>query len=88
MARVKENVLVSGIRGQIGKQIVIRETNGQPIATNFPKRTRKKPTEAQKHHRWKFIRAAHLAKGAISDPEKRARLEADQSSDNTFIILS
>ena len=76
MARVRENVLVSGIRGHIGKQVVIRETNGQPIATKMPKRSKKKPSEAVQDQRWNFGEAAHLAKVAIRDPEKRPRYEA------------
>ena len=47
MAKVRENALINGIRGHVGKQYVIRETNGQPIVTNIPKHTKKKPTEKQ-----------------------------------------
>jgi len=76
MAKVRENALINGIRGHVGKQYVIRETNGQPIVTNIPKHTKKKPTEKQEDQFWKFRAAAKKASIAIKDPEKLKRYEA------------
>jgi len=77
MSRVKDNVISSGFRGNFAKQFVIRETNGQPIATKMPKRKkRKKLSEAVIDQNDRFRDAAHLAKIANRDPEKRPRLEA------------
>jgi hypothetical protein len=76
MARVGNNALVKDLRGHLGKQIVIKKTNNQVIATTMPKHPKKKRSAPVQKQNRLFTIAAHGAKRAIKDPVRRARYEA------------
>jgi hypothetical protein len=68
--------------GQFADTMVFRDSNGQPIMSQ---KTHRKfiMTPAIKKQQWRFRHAARLAKLAIRDPEKRARLEAERKPGQT-----
>jgi hypothetical protein len=76
MAKAGENAILKGVRGHIGKSVVVKERHGQTIVTNMPDHDKKKRTEAMKKHARRFKRASKLAKYHMQDPEKLARYEA------------
>ena len=72
MAKVFDNILISGLRGKVGKQLVFRVINGVTIASRAPgKPDRKKETEAQRRTRTTFRAASQWAKAQLADPEKK-----------------
>lgn len=72
MAKVFDNILISGLRGKVGKQLVFRVVNGVTIASHAPaKPDRKKETEAQRKTRTTFRAASHWAKAQLLNPEKK-----------------
>jgi hypothetical protein len=76
MAKVNENSILRNIRGHIGKQVVVKVTNGQPIMTDIPKAPKKKRSPAVRKQNSFFKIAAHTAKRLIKDPVERTRYEA------------
>lgn len=72
MAKVFDNILISGLRGKVGKQLVFRVVNGVTIASHAPaKPDPKKETEAQRKTRTTFRAASHWAKAQLLNPEKK-----------------
>lgn len=72
MARVFNNVLISGVRGRIGNQLVFRVVNGVTIVSHAPaKPDRRKETEAQRKTRTTFRAATQWAKSQLVNPERR-----------------
>ena len=70
MAKVKNNLVIHGLSGMLGKQLVIRRAkNGQYIVSAAPNQPKQELTEAQKEHREKFRQAVLFAKGAQKNPE-------------------
>ena len=69
MAKILGNVLLTGVSGEIGKQIVIRQTKRGGVMAISPKSTSKPATDAQIAHRAKFALAVQFAKGAKDLPE-------------------
>ncbi len=72
MAQVFNNVLTSGLRGRIGKQLVFRVVNGATIVSRAPaKPDRAKETEAQRKTRTTFRAATQWAKAQLTIPGRR-----------------
>jgi hypothetical protein len=69
MAKAIEGSLLSALRGQIGKQLVVRRTRHGAVVSAFPARSGAERTAAQKAHQERFRRAALYAKGAQARPE-------------------
>jgi hypothetical protein len=68
MAKVKSNLLVHGLSGMLGKQIVVRKQNDGYVVAAAPHRTAEQ-TAAQKQHVDLFRQASAYAKGANQVPE-------------------
>lgn len=87
MAVNKQNVVVEGSSGKIGKTLVFRQRGGVTIMSKNPVlREDYVPTEDQVTQRFLFMEAAWYAKGAISNPvlkaEYKAKAKPNQSAYN------
>ena len=76
MARSNNNILLHGITGQIGKQIVIKRYGNRTVVTAYPDMSNIKPSKTQKQKRKTFADAVAYAKAITSDPEKKALYQA------------
>ncbi len=73
MAKVIDNILLGGLQGSIGKQIVIKIRNGKPYVAKHPrKRTGEIPTEKQTVAREHFARAQRFASFANKNVDLKA----------------
>ena len=63
-----EAFLLQAISGRVG-DVVVRQTSRGPVVSRLPKRSRKKPTAAQREAKDKFAAAVRYAKEAASLPE-------------------
>ena len=70
MAKVRNNLVVHGLSGMIGKQVVIRRhKNGEYTVAAAPGPSSREQTDAQKAHQERFRQAIAFAKGAKQEPE-------------------
>jgi hypothetical protein len=76
MARVKNNMIMQGISGQINKQIVYKVYGDKTILTHFPNMSNVKFNEKQKAEQSLFAEAVYFAKSIINDPEKKEAFKA------------
>jgi hypothetical protein len=70
MAIVQTNALISGFRGKLGANLVLRVVRGKTIASTRAKRTETQ-SEQQRENRTKFKRATMYAKAMMLDPQKK-----------------
>lgn len=76
MAKIKDNLLVRGASGKVGKQFVYRKRGDDTFITRMPTTDKNaKPTEQQEKVRDLFAAAAGYATGAISDPKLKAEYQ-------------
>jgi hypothetical protein len=69
MAIIRNNLVINGLSGMLGKQVVIRRgRNGQYVLCAAPHRTQEL-SEAQKKQQERFREATCYAKGAQDTPE-------------------
>ena len=65
MAKVQSNLIIHGLSGMLGKQVVVRRMkNGSYVLAAKPNHHSQEVTEAQKEQREKFRQAILYAKGA------------------------
>lgn len=76
MAQVKNNVLVKGMSGRIGKTLVFKVYGNKTVASRYPDMSRVKFTASQKAEQSLFARAAKYAHSIINDPLKKAAFQA------------
>ncbi len=77
MAKITNNLVIHGISGMLGRQVVVRRMrNGQYTLSAAPKRSSKEQTVAQKEHRERFRLATQFAKTAQSTPEYKELAES------------
>jgi hypothetical protein len=69
MAKINENPLVRGARGNFGKQYVYRKRGNDTFLARMPVKTDAAPTDKQETVRDQFAAASAYAQGAINDPE-------------------
>ena len=72
MARSLTSVLLHKVRGQIGKQIVVKQYGSKTVITAYPDMSNIKPSKLQKQKRKKFAAAIQYAQSIIHDPVKKA----------------
>ena len=68
MAKSKDNVVMEGASGKIGRMLVFRQRADQTIIARRAKKTSKPITDLQQEIRNRFTEAAYYAKSAIEDP--------------------
>ncbi|HEX6848035.1 MAG TPA: hypothetical protein VF144_13715 [Chitinophagaceae bacterium] len=72
MAHSSTSILLTSLRGQIGKQIVVKKYGKKTVITAYPDMSRIKPSKLQKESRKKFARAIEYAQAIMRDPVKKA----------------
>ncbi|HVT86539.1 MAG TPA: hypothetical protein VHD35_15145 [Chitinophagaceae bacterium] len=72
MAQSLKNILLHQVRGQIGKQIVVKRYGNKTVITAYPDMSKVKPSKKQKAKRKLFADAVSYAKKINNDPEKKA----------------
>jgi hypothetical protein len=72
MSEVKENYVVQGTSGRIGKLVVNKIINGKTFMTKYPDRSKVNYTKEQLEFREIFAKAAKFASEIVSDPVKKS----------------
>jgi hypothetical protein len=72
MAKIDNNPLLQGVKGSLGKTMVVKTARGKLIMANRPKKTTKAPSEAQASYRQRFLEAVFYAKGQMQDAVQAA----------------
>ena len=72
MAEVKENYIVQGTSGRVGKLVVIKIINGKTFITKYPDRSKVNYTKEQIEFREIFAEAAKFASEIVNDPIKKS----------------
>ena len=73
MARTRKNdLLLSDIHGQLGKQLVVKQYDYGTVVTKYPDMSRVKRTSRQKQNNGRFKEAVLYAQSIIRNPDKRA----------------
>lgn len=67
MAKSKNNIVIAGLSGKVGKQLVFKQVNGRTIVTKFPNYKVSKTPKQEAHHQ-KFAKATVYAKNALENP--------------------
>jgi nitrate reductase alpha subunit len=72
MARTDTNVLLHGLGGQLGRQIVVKTYGTKTVVTKYPDMSQVKPSKLQKKQRSRFADAVAYARAINNNPAKRA----------------
>lgn len=72
MATSENNFLLHNVRGQLGKQIVVKHYGDKVVITAYPDMSRIKPSKKQEQKRGLFAEAVAYAKTINADPELKA----------------
>jgi hypothetical protein len=89
MAKINDNLLVRGARGNIGKQYVYKKRGENTHIARMPSIDKNAtPTEKQVQVRELFSAASLYAKGAISDPDLKREYRKKASSENTAFNIA
>jgi hypothetical protein len=70
MAEVKDNFVIEGTSGRIGKLVVNKIINGKTFVTKYPDRSNVVYTKEQIEFRKIFAEAAKFASEIVNDPFK------------------
>ena len=70
MAEIKDNYVVQGIKGRVGKLAVYKIINGKTFMTKYPDRSNVVYTKEQIEFRKIFAEAAKFASEIVNDPFK------------------
>lgn len=74
MAKSK-NILLNGMSGTIGKQLVIKQYSHATVVTGYPDMSGVKPSKLQKHNRGRFAEAVQYAKSVLQDAKKKSEYQ-------------
>jgi hypothetical protein len=87
MALIKNNDLLTGLGGAIGKQLVVRVRNGKTFVSKYPDMSKVRPSVKQRKEKSRFAKAVSFAKTIITNPAKKAayKVKKGQSVYNTAI---
>jgi hypothetical protein len=72
MAEIKDNYVVQGTSGRIGKLTVMKIINGKTFITKYPDRSKVNYTKEQIQFREIFAKASKFASEIINDPVKKS----------------
>ncbi len=72
MARVSGNFILKGMRGKIGKELVIKQYGSKTVVTKYPDMSNVKPSDLQTNQRIRFADAVAYAKAINNNPEQKA----------------
>jgi len=71
MAQSNSSILLQKMRGQIGKQLVVKQYGKKTVITAYPDMSNIKPSKAQKAKRKRFAEAVAYAQSILHDPVKK-----------------
>ena len=71
MATGNDSLLLHKVRGQIGKQIVVKQYGNKTVITGYPDMSGIKPSKLQKVKRKGFAEAVAYARAIVNDPAKK-----------------
>ena len=71
MAQSTNSLLLQKMRGQIGKQFVVKQYGKKTVITAYPDMSQVKPSKAQKANRKEFAKAVAYAQAILHDPVKK-----------------
>jgi len=74
MSKVETNPIITGLSGKLGN-LVFRKKGDRIIMAKAPANN-SEPTEKQRTHRGRFMKAASFAKGQLQNPEAKALYDA------------
>jgi hypothetical protein len=77
MARVKDNLLLKGLSGSVGKDHVLRTINKNTFSCKYPDMSGVIPSKNQTKGRARFAEAVKFAQSVIRDPGKAARYKTE-----------
>jgi hypothetical protein len=72
MAMALNSIFLQQVKGQIGKQIVVKRYGQKTVITAYPDMSRVKPSKLQRTKRKDFAAAVAYARSIINDPEQKA----------------
>lgn len=75
MARNKNNIWTKGYTGAVGKQIVLKEVNGQTIQSKYPDMSQVEYNKKQIGYQKLFSQAVEFALSIMNDPVQRGQWE-------------
>jgi hypothetical protein len=73
MARINQQSLLKGLKGQIGKQLVFKQYGKKTVVSRYPDMSKVVPSELQKEQRSCFAEAVAYAKTINNDPVMKAK---------------
>jgi len=76
MAKVGNNIVVTGLSGKLGNLIVFRSHGTKTVVAQAPQKREGEPTQAQEQHQTRFQEAILYGKASITDAEKKAAYKA------------
>lgn len=71
MAKQNNNIVMHGLSGQIGKQLVVKQYAYGEVISKFPDMSNIKPSKKQEEKRSKFTEAVAYAQSVLNDTEKK-----------------
>lgn len=71
MAQSTNSVLLHNLKGQIGKQMVVKQYGRKTVVTKYPDMSKVKPSKLQKVKRKGFAEAVAYAQDILYDPVKK-----------------
>lgn len=75
MARVQNNLLMHGVQGRVGKQLVYKEINGSQFVAQYPDMSQVQYNNVQKEYQKLFGLASAYASEVVNDPQRAAVYE-------------
>lgn len=78
MALSKNNVVVKGLAGKLGKDVVFRTRGDKTFISKYPDMSNVVPTEEQLKFKSKFGEAVAYARSIINDPKKKAAFKVEE----------
>lgn len=72
MAYSRGSLILQKMRGQIGKQIVVKQYGNKTVITKYPDMSGIKPSKLQLLKRKNFANAIAYARSIVRDPVKKA----------------
>jgi hypothetical protein len=76
MAQTKDNLVVDGMSGKLGKHLVFRNIGGDTFVAKAPRVTEKEPTSAQLAHQDRFQKAVLYGQSVVADPQLKKEYQA------------
>jgi hypothetical protein len=76
MAQIKENIILKGLSGRVGKNLVFKHYGNKTVVSAYPDMSKVKLSAKQKKENERFRKAMAYARSQMSDPESKAAYKA------------